>query len=113
MNTIHYDKYVARVEYDEESDTFHGRVLGMRDVIEFYGRTVDELHEEFKTSVEEYLDMCEADNVAPEKPFSGKFTIRIDQDAHRSIALAASLRNQSLNSWATSVLSQAAQECTH
>ena len=85
----------------------------MRDVIDFYGRTVDELHEEFLNSVDEYLDMCEADNVAPEKPFSGKFIIRIDQDARRAIALAASLRNQSLNSWATSVLSEAAQECTH
>ncbi len=113
MNTIHYDKYVARVEYDEADDRFHGRVLGLRDIIEFYGRTVDNLHEEFKNSVDEYLDMCRTDNVAPEKPFSGKFTIRIDQNTHRSIALAASLQNQSLNAWATIVLSRAAQECTH
>ncbi len=110
MNTIHYDNYVARIEYDEDSDIFHGRVLGMRDVIEFYGKAVDELHEEFKKSVEDYIDMCHEDGVLPEKPFSGKFTVRIDRDKHREFALAASLGNQSLNAWVTSVLTEASQE---
>lgn len=37
-NLINRDRYVARIEYDEENDLFYGRVLGIKDVIEFYER---------------------------------------------------------------------------
>ncbi len=50
----------ARITFDPSADAFHGRVIGMRDVIDFYGRTPEELREEFKTSVDEYLAWCAA-----------------------------------------------------
>ncbi|MDZ4322601.1 MAG: type II toxin-antitoxin system HicB family antitoxin [Alphaproteobacteria bacterium] len=108
MNTMHYEQYVARIEYDEASDLFHGRVLGIKDVIEFYGKTTKELHREFKVSIEEYKAMCQEDGVEIEKPFSGKFTLRVNEEEHRQLALAAELNNKSLNSWASAVLREAA-----
>jgi len=110
MNVMHYDKYAARIEYDEESDLFHGRVVGMKDVVEFYGKTTGELHREFKASVEDYKTMCVEDGVEPEKPFAGKFTLRINGEEHRQLVLAASLQNKSLNSWAREVLTEAASK---
>ena len=110
MNTMHYDQYVARIDYDEESDLFHGRVLGIKDVIEFYGKTTEDLHREFKVSVDDYREMCEEEGTETEKPFSGKFTLRVNEEEHRQLALAAELNNKSLNSWASSVLREAASE---
>lgn len=110
MNVMHYDKYVARIEYDETSDLFHGRVLGIKDVVEFYGATTKDLHQEFKTSIEEYKEMCREDGVATEKPFTGKFTLRVTEEDHRHLALAAELQNKSLNSWASQVLREEASQ---
>src|SRR5207244_1414077 len=42
---MEYQGYVGRVEYDAEGDTFHGEVVGTRDVITFEGRSVEELHQ--------------------------------------------------------------------
>ncbi len=110
MNTMHYDQYVARIEYDEDSDLFHGRVLGIRDIIEFYGKTTADLHREFKISVEDYKAMCREEGVKTEKLFSGKFTLRVNEEEHRQLALAAELNNKSLNSWASAVLREAASQ---
>lgn len=110
ISVMHYDKYTARIEYDEESDLFHGRVIGIRDVIDFFGKTTKELHREFKISVDDYKEMCAEDGVEPEKPFSGKFTLRVDGEDHRQLVLAATLANKSLNSWASDVLREAASK---
>jgi predicted HicB family RNase H-like nuclease len=110
MNIMHYKHYMARIEYDEENDLFHGRVLGIKNVVEFYGKTTEELHREFKVSIEEYEAMCQEDGVETEKPFSGKFTIRVNEDEHRQLALVAELNNKSLNSWASAVLREAASK---
>jgi predicted HicB family RNase H-like nuclease len=108
INVMHYEKYMAIIEYDGSSDLFHGRVLGIRDVIEFYGKTTEDLHREFKVSVNDYLAMCAGDKVAPEKPFSGKLTLRVNSEEHRQLTIAASIHNQSLNAWAREVLKGAA-----
>ncbi len=108
MNVMHYEKYTARIEYDEESDLFHGRVIGTRDSVDFYGKTTEDLHREFKISIEDYKMMCAKDGVQPEKPFAGKFTLRMDGEEHRQLVLAATLKNKSLNSWASEVLKEAA-----
>ncbi len=42
-NVLKYKDYYAEVKYDTSADSFHGRVLGMGDVIDFYGRSVQDL----------------------------------------------------------------------
>lgn len=101
---IEYNGYVAVVEFDEELDSFHGTVVNTNDVITFYGRTVDELREEMKKSVEVYVDFCEEQGRAPEKPFSGNLVIRTTPDLHRRIALTAARRNQSMNAFVQELL---------
>ena len=34
-----YKGYCGKAEYDVEDDTFHGEVIGVRDVVTFQGRT--------------------------------------------------------------------------
>lgn len=40
---MQYKGYTGRVEFDDEADIFHGEVIGLRDVITFQGRTVEEV----------------------------------------------------------------------
>jgi predicted HicB family RNase H-like nuclease len=45
---IQYKGYMGKVEFDDEADIFRGEVIGLRDMITFQGRTVDEVKRAFR-----------------------------------------------------------------
>ncbi len=99
-----YKGYTGHVEYDDEAKLFHGEVVGLRDVITFQGRTVDEIEKSFKDSVDDYLSWCEERGEKPERAFSGTFNLRIPPDLHAKLALQAKTMGLSLNSYITDQL---------
>jgi len=101
--------YIGSVEFDDEDEVFHGKVIGIRDVITFQGTSVEELKEAFTDSVEDYLEFCAERGEEPEKPYSGKFVLRLPEKGHRLISTAAQLSNKSLNTWAIENLIKAAE----
>ena len=102
-----YREYEAIVEYDDEDRLFVGRVINTRDVIVFDGLSVDELEESFHAVIDEYLEDCESLGKTPDKPFSGRFNLRISPDLHRKVALEASKQGISLNSFIEQTLQNA------
>lgn len=92
-----YKGYVAKIEYDEDNNIFTGMVINTRTVITFSGLSVDELEKEFRNSVEDYLEWCKEDGVSPEKPYSGKFNVRLTPQMHQEAALKAGMMGISLN----------------
>jgi predicted HicB family RNase H-like nuclease len=104
---MEYNGYVARVEFDDVAGVFHGQVLNLRDVITFQGTSVKELRRELKASVEDYLEFCAERGEEPDKPFSGRFVVRIDPELHSQAATAAALEGQSLNSWVAGAITSA------
>jgi len=46
-----YKGYLARVEFDDEANIFHGEFINTRDVITFQGQTVSELKKNKKKSI--------------------------------------------------------------
>jgi len=54
---------------------------------------------EFQESVDDYLDFCRERGEEPDKPFSGKLTLRLDPELHRSIYIRSKRENKSLNHW--------------
>lgn len=59
---MEYMGFTGEYEWDDEG-FFHGRVVShqgmpIRDVITFEGSTIQELEEEFRLSVDDYLDFC-------------------------------------------------------
>jgi predicted HicB family RNase H-like nuclease len=80
---LNYKGYTGRVEYDVEAKLFHGEVLNIKDVITFQGKSVDEIERAFRESIDDYLDFCKSRGEAPEKPFSGKFVLRLPPDLHQ------------------------------
>jgi predicted HicB family RNase H-like nuclease len=96
---MEYKGYLGRVIFDDEADIFHGEVINLRDVITFEGKTVDELRHAFRDSVEDYLEFCAELGEEPERPFSGKFTVRISPELHRKVYVRAKLEDKSINRW--------------
>lgn len=99
--------YVGRVEFDDEAGIFHGEVIDTRDVITFQGKSVVEIRKAFRESVEDYLDFCKSRGESPEKPFSGKFVLRIPSELHHKLHLKAAQSGKSLNAWLVDFLEQA------
>ena len=75
-----YKGYKGKVDYDNEAKVFHGEVIGLRDVITFQGKTVEELEKAFKDSIDDYLEWCTKSGEKPEKPYSGELRLRMPSD---------------------------------
>ena len=109
---IEYKGYFAKVEYDDDADVFHGEIINLRDVITFEGETVKELKQAFQDSVDDYLAFCAERGEAPEKPYSGKFVVRLEPELHKDITIEARKSGKSLNIWVKETLSRAVKEAS-
>lgn len=97
---MEYKGYVAGpIDFDAEEGTFSGTVTGIRDVIHFEGSTAAQLRRAFRDSIDAYLASCERDGTEPDRPFSGRFPVRIPTELHRKAALRAAEEGLSLNQW--------------
>ena len=105
-NAMTYKGYSARIEFDAQDRIFCGRLAGVRDII-FHGETVDELEAAFKEAVDDYLATCAKLGDKPDKPYSGKLTLRIPSSVHAAIATAAETSGKSLNKWVADILDKA------
>jgi predicted HicB family RNase H-like nuclease len=107
---IEYKGYTGVFEYDPSVDAFHGRVVGLQDVVTFEGRSVDELRREMEESVEDYLDLCAQVGKDPERPYRGEFLVRTTPEVHRAVATAAEAEGMSLNAWVETAISTVAEK---
>ena len=94
---MEYKGYRAVVEYDHEVDVFHGEVIDTRDVIVFEGTSVEQLRSEIQLSIEDYLAVCAERGRSPDKPFSGRISLRVTPNIHRAATAAAKAEGKSLN----------------
>ena len=101
---MNYKGYIGHVEFDEDNAIFVGEIINTKDIITFQSDTAHGLKQEFIDSIEDYLDFCKARNEAPEKPFSGKFNLRISPELHREIYIAAKHAGMSINTWVSNAL---------
>jgi predicted HicB family RNase H-like nuclease len=109
MNTMIYKGYAARIEYSEEDGCFVGHLAGIRDIVGFDGKTVNELKKRFHKAVDDYLWACEQFGSEPNKPFSGRLLLRVPADLHARASVAAQVTGMSLNQWATRAIEQAVE----
>jgi predicted HicB family RNase H-like nuclease len=96
--------YTGSVEYDSQDRIFHGRVTGITDVVTFQGTSVEELEASFRSSVDIYLDLCTKNGLEPQRPYSGRFVIRLSPEMHRDVSIAARTARSSMNSWITEAI---------
>jgi predicted HicB family RNase H-like nuclease len=107
MNTLSYKGYTAKIEFDPDDNILFGNIIGIRDTVGFHGESVAELKDAFHEAVDFYFDSCKKAGREPNKPFSGKFLVRINSKLHGEIAAAAAHNGKSLNKWLSETLTQA------
>jgi len=104
---LNYKGYVGHAEFDDEAGLFHGEVVDLRDVVTFQGRSVEELEQAFRDSVDDYLEFCSQRGEEPDKPFSGRLMLRLPPPLHRRVYVRARREGKSLNQWIAEKLEQA------
>lgn len=94
---LEYKGYIGKI--DAEDGIFHGRVIGLRDVITFEGESYAEVEAAFRDSVDDYLAFCEERGETPDKPYSGKILVRTNPEIHRKAMSRAEAEGVSLSQW--------------
>ncbi|MBD9517713.1 MULTISPECIES: type II toxin-antitoxin system HicB family antitoxin [Pseudomonadaceae] len=107
MTPMKYQGYAARIEYSDDDRLFIGHIAGIRDVVGFHGESVNELRGAFEEAVDDYLATCAKLGREPQRPFSGKLSLRLDPQLHAQVAIKAELSNQSINQWVVDRLGEA------
>ena len=98
-SVIEYNGYHAKIEYDAEDDIFVGEVIGIVDSLSFHGSSIEEIHQMFEQSIDNYLDFCEKIGKEPNKEFKGSFNIRIPSELHKKVCIEAAKENISQNQY--------------
>ena len=60
--------------------------------------------------MDDYLAFCKDRGEVPDKPFTGKFVVRISPELHRRIYMSAKLSNESINAWLNEKLDRVVDE---
>lgn len=99
MNSpMKYKEYSALIEYDDECELFRGEILDINDTVIFYGDSISSLKQAMTDAVEDYLEHCQEIGRTPEKPYSGKISLRMSPELHKRVARKAAMEGKSTNS---------------
>ena len=94
---LEYKGYSGTVEYSSADRVLYGKVLGVKGYLSYVGDSLDSLRADFEDMIDDYLDSCVKEGIEPQKPYKGKFNVRISPELHRTLALYSASRNQTLN----------------
>lgn len=67
-NILEYKGYWTDITVDFESHLLHGRIEGIRDLVNFESETVESIIKEFHSAVDDYLDFCAEIGKSPDIP---------------------------------------------
>lgn len=106
MNLLKHKGYIGDVQASVEDDVLYGKLQFISALVNYEGKTVDELNTAFKEAVEDYLQTCKDKGYEPEKPCKGSFNVRIGHDLHLAAMVKAKQMNVSLNDLVKQSISQ-------
>lgn len=58
---LYYKGYSGSIEFSEEDQLFYGKVLGIRSLISYEGKTIQQLLTDFHKAIELYLETLETE----------------------------------------------------
>ena len=68
MYYLKYKNYYTIIHYSKDDKLFYGKIEEIKDLITIKGKTLEVIEEDFKDSVDEYLDFCKDVDKIPEIP---------------------------------------------
>ena len=108
-DVLKFKDYSSSIRFSAEDEVFHGKVLGINDLVTFEGKSVAELKKAFKEAIEDYLETCKNLQKNPDKVYKGSFNVRVPVKLHRAAALVASQKSISLNDFVKVAISYSIQ----
>ena len=103
-DVLEYKGYYASVLFSAEDEVFHGKLLGIEDLVNFEGTSVKEIKKAFREAVDDYLETCKKIGKEPNKTYKGTFNVRIPVELHKAAAIFAARQNISLNEFVKSAI---------
>ncbi|MDH2926046.1 type II toxin-antitoxin system HicB family antitoxin [Lonepinella koalarum] len=100
---LEYKGFIGSIEFSLDDNVLYGKLLYINGLVTYEGRDLEELRQEFQLAVDDYLELCQTQNIQPLKSFNGKFNVRISPDLHQKVAFIAAKQGVALNA----VISQA------
>ena len=58
-NTLEHQGFYGIVDYSSEDEVFHGKIVGINDLVTFEGDSVASLKNSFIEAVEDYVALCQ------------------------------------------------------
>nr|WP_189659719.1 type II toxin-antitoxin system HicB family antitoxin [Pseudomonas poae] len=102
--------YIGSIEASLEDNCLFGKVLFIKALVSYEGKTVSELDAAFQEAVDDYLATCQALGQTPEKPCKGSFNVRVGHDLHLAAALEATRKKVTLNDLTRQALNEFLQQ---
>lgn len=97
MKHFEYNGYVGSIEFSIEDNVLYGKILGIKDLVNYEADTLANLKKEFELAVDDYLETCNEIGKEPEKPFKGSFNVRTGRELHKKAVTTAKERGIKLN----------------
>ena len=94
---LDYKGYIGSIDYNDEDETFHGRLEFIRDLVTYEGTDAKSLKQAFHEAVDDYLALCTEQGRKAEIPLKGSFNVRPGRDLHRRAMLTAHRKGLNLN----------------
>ena len=92
-----YKGYYGDAHFSAADRVFYGKLIGIDDLVNFEGDSVQKLTKAFNAVVDDYLRTCKAIGKEPNKTYKGSFNVRILTELHKAAAIFAASNNISLN----------------
>jgi predicted HicB family RNase H-like nuclease len=101
MDRLEYKDYLGSIEYSKADNCLYGMVIGLdkETCITYEGNTAEELYDDFRGAIDDYLDYCKDRGIKPKKSYSGTLNIRISSETHCKIAKYAENHGTSINAF--------------
>ncbi|NMZ48187.1 toxin-antitoxin system HicB family antitoxin [Pseudomonas poae] len=109
-NQLKHKGYIGSIEASLEDNCLYGKVLFIKALVSYEGKTVAELDAAFQEAVDDYLATCQALGQTPEKPCKGSFNVRVGHDLHLAAALEATRKKVTLNDLTRQALNEFLQQ---
>jgi predicted HicB family RNase H-like nuclease len=69
-NYIEYKGYRGIIEYSDQDSVLYGKIIGVDDLVNFEGTSVEEIKSAFFNAVDDYLETCKELGKNPDKEFN-------------------------------------------
>jgi len=91
--------FIGKIEFDDRRLLLTGEVLNALDLLEFDGKTAEEIKHNFIKCVEDYCEMHRERRTQESIPFIGNYNISLTAEQQNRVMNAAKEDGSSMETW--------------